>query len=239
VLPVTRFLSFDFSNVEGLFRLLGNSLLPVASENILATYLAFVGGPFASLIYRGELAAFEWLSPVLPNLDWILSTFLGTIVPVLGVLFVREMIEWRSSNETASNPREKWGSAWILTSIVLVFLLWFNSGLFAIRPTLVSGISMEPAIKPGDIAITREISADGIKTGDVVLFNDGAYSVLHRVVEIRWLDGNRIFFTKGDNVNVLDNPWGESQLKGKMVMVIPKLGWIPIGMKMLVNQIVH
>lgn len=236
-LPLTRLGSSSLENLEGVFRLVGNAVLPAASTNVLATYLAVSGGPITSMAYLGVLAAFEWLSPILPNMEWTLNAFIGTVVPILAVLFVHDILEWRAAQTAEPDTKSSSiGTGWVLVSVVVVFMVWFNSGLFGVRPTLISGISMEPAIKPGDIVITREVTASEIKLGDVVLFSDGARSILHRVVEIQIEDGDSVFFTQGDNVAKRDEPWQAHQLKGKLVMVIPKLGWVSFGMKMLFSR---
>jgi len=73
--------------------LLGQHLLPAATESLLASYLALVGGPFASLAYRGTLAAFAWLSPVVPNLRWPTAALLAVGNPFLGWLIVSDRLE--------------------------------------------------------------------------------------------------------------------------------------------------
>ena len=73
--------------------LVGQQLLPAATENLLASYLALVGGPFSALAYRGTLAAFAWLSPVVPNLRWPTAALLAVGNPFLGWLIVSERVE--------------------------------------------------------------------------------------------------------------------------------------------------
>lgn len=237
-LPVTRLWTTNLGNVEDLFRLFGNVVLPIASENVLLTYLSLVGGPVASFANRLVLSIFEWYSPILPGLVWTLNAFLGTVVPILGLLFVRETLDWRVSQKAEKETREgMWGTGWVLVSVFLVFIIWFNSGLFGVRPTLISGISMEPTIQPGDIVLTRDVTPGEVQLGDVVLFSNNKIAILHRVIKINHDGEQMIFITKGDNVDIIDKPWFEGQLKGKLVLVIPKLGWISIGMKNLVNRL--
>ncbi|NPV09904.1 MAG: response regulator [Anaerolineae bacterium] len=81
------------------FRLTGRLLLPAASESLLATYLAMVSGPTGALAYRGALAAFEWLFPLLPNPIWPITAFLGTVSPLLGLLVVRDLAEFRRAKD--------------------------------------------------------------------------------------------------------------------------------------------
>jgi signal transduction histidine kinase len=81
------------------FRITGRMLLPAASESLLATYLAVVSGPAAAIAYRGALAGFEWLFPLLPNPIWPITAFLGTVSPLLGLLVVRDLAEFRKAKD--------------------------------------------------------------------------------------------------------------------------------------------
>jgi len=75
------------------FPVVGQHLLPAAAEGLLASYLALVGGPFASLAYRGVLAAFGWLSPVVPSLRWPTAVLLAVGNSFLGWLIVSDRLE--------------------------------------------------------------------------------------------------------------------------------------------------
>lgn len=219
---------------ETAFRFSGRLILPTAAENLLATYLALVGGPLPALAYRGTLAAYEWLSPILPNLQWTFTAFLDTIAPVLGLLIVRDLLSWRAG---AQARRSASGTGWVMLAVFVVFLFWFNAGLFGVRPALISGISMEPTIKAGDIAITRPVSPDDVQVGDIVRFRQGKTAILHRVVEIQRESGKTVFITQGDNNNTTDEPWEADRLEGKLVLVIPKVGWVAIWLKQLIGSV--
>ncbi len=224
--------------METAFRFSGRLLLPTAAENLLATYLALVGGPLPALAYRGTLAAYEWISPILPNLQWTFTAFVGTIAPVLGLLVVRDLVSWRvTAHAGAQARRASSGTGWVMLAVFVVFLVWFNAGFFGVRPALISGISMEPTINAGDIAITRPVSPDDVQVGDVVRFRQGKTAVLHRVIEIQRESGKTIFITQGDNNNTADEPWEADQLEGELVLVIPKVGWIAIFLKQFIGGV--
>ncbi len=61
--------------------------------------------------------------------------------------------------------------------------------------------------------------------------------VLHRVVAINTnADGKREFTFKGDNNNIADpQAVGDSQIVGRYIGKVPKLGWVPIKF----NQALH
>ena len=62
-----RLLSFE-TTLDGA-EFTGGTFLPALSENLLASYLAFLGGALPAIIYRGTLLACRWFVPILPNLN--------------------------------------------------------------------------------------------------------------------------------------------------------------------------
>ena len=219
------------------FRVSGEALLPTLSENLLASFLVLVGGPAASIAYRGILQAFEWLSPILPNPQWTITAFLGTLTPAVGLLVIRGLSAPRVASEEKEESKQG-GSpiAWVVVAVVGVALVWFNNGLFGVRPTLVSGGSMQPALRVGDVAITTDVSPDDVRAGDVIRFRSGEIYILHRVVEID--EDGPYFITRGDANNVDDPPVLPAQLEGRLVFVVPKVGWVSIGIRTLISWLV-
>jgi len=88
---------------------------------------------------------------------------------------------------------------------------------------------MSPAMNVGDIAIVRESSADSVKISDIVSYEwEDGVEVLHRLVEIT-PEG---LFIKGDaNPSCDPEPVRPDQIKGRVVFIIPKLGWVGLWLK--------
>ena len=92
--------------------------------------------------------------------------------------------------------------------------------------------SMEPVIKTKDAVLVRRVESDDIKVGDVVTYlsNDEAYPgilITHRVVNIDDENGRKLYYTKGDYNDTIDRlPIDDSQIYGKVIMRIPKIGYI-------------
>jgi signal peptidase I len=79
----------------------------------------------------------------------------------------------------------------------------------------------------GDVIAVKNVSAEDIKPGDVILFYSDNVQVIHRVMYVK--ESNNVFYytTKGDaNVQIsikeTDIPYGE--VKGKLLWNVPYLG---------------
>ena len=96
---------------------------------------------------------------------------------------------------------------------------------------IVSG-SMEPIIKVRDAVVVRRCEESDIEVGDVITYrslDEAYYGILitHRVVNIGYQNGEKVFFTKGDNNETIDrSPVVFNQIQGKVAMRIPKIGYL-------------
>lgn len=81
--------------------------------------------------------------------------------------------------------------------------------------------SMANTIEIGDIVIVK-ITTD-VKEQDIIVFNQDENLITHRLIRF---DENDNLITKGDANNVEDQPVKKSQLIGKVVYILPKLGII-------------
>jgi len=211
---------------------INTTLLPLFAENLLATSLAFMAGPLASIAYLGIMLFFWWFIPVLPLLPWTFKGLIGTGIPILGLAMTYRY--YISQTDPAFSRRKKEPFfGWIVTVIVAVTIIWFSLGIFPVFPTVVMSSSMEPAFSTGDVLIIGETSPDKINIGDIIQFRvDENMVVLHRVVEIRDDNGAKVFITKGDANDAPDmDPVLVENTMGKVLFTIPKLGWVAIGIK--------
>jgi len=213
-----------------------SSWLPLLAENLAASLLALMAGAGASLGYRCLLAAFWWLCPILPNLDWALKGLIGTVIPILGMVVINSFyssqaarVKSRKRMRNASLP-----AGWIMTAITCVAIVWFATGVLPVKPSLVPSGSMVPAINPGDVVLTVSVQPQAIKVGDIIEYHNTKenINIVHRVIEIGGDAQNRYFITKGDANSSPDvDPVSPQALIGRAIFIVPKIGWISIAVK--------
>ena len=119
----------------------------------------------------------------------------------------------------------------------VVLALGINQGLaFALSTDMpivaVESNSMVPEFYKGDMLVLQGTQREQITEGDIIVFDPpgGGTPIVHRIVEIN-PDGT--FQTKGDANNgqlYYEKEIDYSQIHGRVVMILPYMGWIKIGM---------
>ncbi|MCX8178803.1 MAG: signal peptidase I [Candidatus Aenigmarchaeota archaeon] len=87
--------------------------------------------------------------------------------------------------------------------------------------------------RKGDVLVIKGVNEIDLKVGDVIVFSiDGQrIPIVHRIVE---MDGRII--TKGDHNPIID-PWEVEKVHGKVVFVIPFLGWPKVIFNSIISWI--
>jgi signal peptidase len=201
--------------------------------SIYISYLAYLGGYWPAVVYHVVLLAFEWFFPILPNLNWPMKTFLGCFIPAFSLIFVQQfyLLKAKLIKRNSAGGEEILG--WFITSIASVAIIWFSVGLFPLYPSVIITGSMEPVIKPGDIVLVKKSGGGDVRVGDIIQYydKDDKIYITHRIIALN--NGKeKTLMTKGDNNNTPDfSPVSLSQVKGKIVSVIPKAGLLTLYLR--------
>lgn len=224
-----------FTNLKGLeetVKFIAQYWAPDFCLNLFATYLAFLGGFVPALIYMAIQLAFNWLSPILPNLKWITAGLVGIICPVFSLtamqnIFLKETKKIKKSQQEKESP-----AGWMITSILSIAIIWFSVGVFPVYPSVIATGSMEPMIMPGDVILIEKVKETEeikeLKVGDVIQFKNVSENILisHRIIQVVGSEKEKSFRTKGDNNNSEDRDLVlAGNIKGKIIKVVPKIGW--------------
>lgn len=121
-----------------------------------------------------------------------------------------------------------------LLVIVSSFPITGNIKMF----TVLSG-SMEPSIHVGSVVVIKPVS--NYKIGDVITFGKTDIPTTHRIAEMKVVEGEMVYQTKGD---ANDSPDGEEvnakDIRGKVMFSIPWFGYVvdfvkkPMGLMVVI-----
>lgn len=133
-------------------------------------------------------------------------------------------------------------TSWIFL-VVIVFVVIFSIGsssnmLGGYKSFLIQSGSMEPSIMTGDIIIIHQTGQ--YEKNDVITFqNEESRIITHRVIEINNKGGDMFFVTKGDaNRSEDEGVVSQTSILGKVIYVIPKLGFLVAFSKSLPGLII-
>ncbi|MEK6978294.1 MAG: signal peptidase I [Candidatus Hydrothermarchaeota archaeon] len=131
---------------------------------------------------------------------------------------------------------------YIVVGLVLAFSL--NLGLgYAMgtdKPVMaVVSSSMEPTFYKGDLVVVKGISPEEIAVGTIIVYNNPIrrIPVVHRVVAVEHRGEEIYFYTQGDNTRTnrysdqvagIAPPVQGEWIAGRVILVIPKLGWFKV-----------
>jgi signal peptidase len=222
-----------------LLEFIGYTLITSIAINMLASYLSYMGGATASLAYTGTLLAFQWFSPILPHAHWTILALIGTIAPAIGFTLIQSSLREPGTQKKRHHRRKKGNEqGWTAVAVFSVIMVFFSFGYLGVQPTVVSSGSMSPTLEVGDIAIIQKVDTATIKTGDIIQFYKDNATILHRVVRIDTSEGKTLIVTKGDaNKDPDAIPVPATDVLGKSVFTIPKLGWVHIFIKNIIRMI--
>lgn len=106
-------------------------------------------------------------------------------------------------------------------------------------PLVVLSGSMEPAIYPGDVVLIRRQAEQAYRAGDIAAYLDGRTVYTHRIAAVH----NGLYTMKGDANNAADEVITADRFVGKVLLIIPKLGYLilfikkPAGMAVMASAV--
>lgn len=253
---ITFFFTFIDTSFTALFSIkdklllteyLGETFLPFLADHLLSTYVALIGGPIASLAYRAPNQLFQWFSPILPDLTWGFKAIIGVMVPTIGFTVISASTSFvdtrRAGLKSTRSPRiesrndSNSAKRSMVFSIIILLTVWSATGLLGFQPNIIASGSMRPALEVGDVAVTVEVDPKRINIGDTIQYMMGPEKIIHRVIEIYEEDGVRYYIVKGDANRIADDPITDRRITGKLMLVIPKIGWASIYAKKIIINV--
>jgi len=103
---------------------------------------------------------------------------------------------------------------------------------FGYSPYVMYGGSMGSTAPLGSVAFIEDVPPESVHVGDVIVFRPPSTGkprqpLMHRIISIEEVDGQRVLRTKGD-ANESADPWqlGLSGEGGRLVCVVPYVGYV-------------
>ncbi len=189
---------YVLSSLDDYLMAIGFVLFAALSNNLLFNYISSRFGSNPNIVFRLLTVLYIYFIPVIPSVFLFFRTFLRMLYPFIIYL----VLEWTyaKTNFAVSTSDKRKNVFWtflLMISITLVIMLISCQFRFGI--IVIGSESMTGTINVGDAVIFEKYDLhQKIENGQIVIFEYNGIKTIHRVVEIRIINGETRYYTKGD-----------------------------------------
>lgn len=218
-----------FKTKYDIFIFIAIVFLPIVSKNILCTYLSYKVGYKPAILYLLITGLYGYLIPIIPNPNQYIYSILWLVMPF--ILLYRMYKYFKKEKHDLKIERDyhkKRFNNLILPIALIIPVVYFVSGYFHYHAIVVASGSMETSISKGDVVVIEKIDGDvsKLKLNQVIAYRYNKIIVVHRLIKKINVDGELIFYTKGDANEQMDNyKITKDMVIGVVNVKIPYIGY--------------
>ena len=221
-----RFSIHDFATKFDTFMFIARILMPAISRNIACMYIARKVGYKPNIIWTLVVLLYSNLLPIVPNTGVYIGSMISFLYPAVIMYSSYGFFRRRDKNIPLQDERKKNYFTIPILIVIVAFIIYFTSGYFRYYTIAIATGSMTPNVLKGDVVvIDQEYPRENLKAGQVIAYKIEGIIVVHRLVDIIELDGEKFYYTQGDANNAVDNyTVKEEMILGVVEHKIPYIG---------------
>jgi signal peptidase len=185
--------------------IIGLTLFPAVTYNLLYNNISKNYGFLPNIIFRLVITLYVYVVSVVPAIPDSLYGFSKLIIPILILGFINVL--YKKKTNIVSVKKAKISNVFFVTTLfIITLLIMLVSNQFKFGTIVIATPSMSGEINTGDVIIYEKIDYDEIITvGQIIVFEKNKTLIVHRVVEIEYIDGTLRYYTKGDANEDIDS----------------------------------
>ena len=227
---------YDLTNLDDFLMAMGFVLFASLSCNLLYNYISTRFDSKGIIIYRLVTVLFMYIIPIVPDVYIFFRSFLRMLYPFIIYVIIDGL--YGKKNKIVSYGERR--SELIGNSILLVIvslLIMLISCQFKYGILVIGSRSMTGTIDKGDAILFEKYERQPISKGQVIIFNYNDVKTVHRVVDIRIVDGEYRYYTKGDaNKNIDAEYTTRDEIVGLVDLKIKYVGYPTLWFRSLFSK---
>lgn len=216
------------------------AFLPAVLSNCLYHYLSKRYGIYPNLAYRLITTLHAYLLPISPGISDSLLNLFRILIPIAIYFFIDALFEKKRRYALKKTKRSARIISIILTILVLVIMIgtvMIVSNQFRYGAYVIATESMTGELNKGDVAICERYEDQTVQEGQVIVFEKNGSVIIHRVLDIKIINGITRYYTKGDANEDPDSGFvTESQIIGIVGYKLPYVGYPTLWMRSLFDR---
>ena len=208
-------------------------LFPAIVSNLIFGYICARYGAIPNIIYRLTTTLYLYFIPFVPNMADSLFAIYNLVFPLIVYAFISCLYEKKNRYSLVRTSKFAIISTSVLAIAVTSFIA-LTSNQFKFGALIIATPSMSGELNVGDAAIFEKYSDQPIAEGQIIVFENNGYMIIHRVVKIETVNGKTAYITKGDANNTNDQGYiTKSDIVGLVNMKIPYVGYPTLWLRSL------
>ncbi len=204
---------------------LGITVFPAVVANLLYQYLAKRYGIYPNIAYRLIIGLYSYVFYYVSAMPGALYAFARLIIPLAIYFFIdsvfEKKIKYAKKKKSRLAPIALVLSLVLMLSVVMIISCRFRFGMLVIATD-----SMTGEINKGDAIIYESYGSQPIDVDQVIVFDSDGRRTVHRVIEIKRINSQNRYITKGDANEDPDSGYvTDADIIGVCKFKIPYLGY--------------
>lgn len=177
---------------------LGFVFFAAVSCNLLYNYMSKRFSFLGIIVYRLITILYAYIIPIIPDVYLFFRAFLRMVYPyfiylILSTFYLRSGLLPTYTRKSLFKKIMSVGMFIFTVFVVMLVSCQFKYGILVIGSK-----SMTGTINKGDAVIYEAYENERLDVGDIIVFNNVNIQTVHRIIDVKNVNNERRYFTKGD-----------------------------------------
>ena len=220
--------------------LIAGAFFQALFSNLLYNYLSKRYGMYPNIAFRAIITLHSYFFPVTSQISNSLVYLFDLFLPIVVFLFIDSLFEKKKRYALRRTSRILRVLSVILTAVVIIIMIgtvMLVSNQFQYGALVIATESMTGELNKGDVVIFESYDGQTIQEGQVIVFENNNSMIVHRVVDIKIINGIARYYTKGDANEHNDAGYiTNADIVGFANYKIPALGYPSLWLRKLFTK---
>ncbi len=218
----------------------GLTLFPGIFYNLLYNYLTVRYGFWPNIIYRALTVWVFYLIPYGSAISDGIVALMNMFIPIAVYFFIDSLYEKKKRYALGRNSKFIRIASKALTVAAVVIMIgtvMLISNQFYYGALVIATDSMTGELNKGDVAIFESYENQSLKEGQVIVFEQNGSMVVHRIADIKIINEQTRYYTKGDANEDTDTGFRtDSDIVGLVNYKVPAIGYPTLWLRSLFKR---
>lgn len=216
---------YDLTESKDFLTLIGYVICVSIANNLLFNYISLRYGKMPNIIYRFITSLYIYIIPILPDIHVLIHTLIKLMFPYI----IYRVLEYTYVGNHIVKEKKSTKIISIILALVMIAITMLVSCKFKYGILVIGSESMSGAISKGDAIIFEQYKNQKIKNNQILIFKSDKRTTVHRVIEIKNVNDEKRYYTKGDANKENDSGYiTDEDIIGIYKFKIEKIGYLTL-----------